>query len=89
VLKPDKPATAIDKQFWQKAWGDGSGPRGEVWTTYTHIGQGQDYFGIILAAAMDDAGVGNNFSLTPSDAGFARVSTEHIQALGLVWRSRG
>ncbi|XP_025087041.1 uncharacterized protein LOC112559818 [Pomacea canaliculata] len=37
ILQPDKPATAIDKQLWQAAW-PGSGPVGQVWTTYTTIG---------------------------------------------------
>ncbi|XP_025087035.1 uncharacterized protein LOC112559815 isoform X2 [Pomacea canaliculata] len=63
ILQPDKPATAIDKQIWQAAW-PGSGPAGQVWTTYSTIGA-SDTFGIILAAAMED-----NFPLSPSDAGF-------------------
>ncbi|XP_070183109.1 uncharacterized protein [Littorina saxatilis] len=66
ILRPSKPATAIDKQFWQRAWGNEFGPGGEVWTTYSHVGQGW-YFGIILAAAMDNS---PSFNLTPSDAGF-------------------
>ncbi|PVD33232.1 hypothetical protein C0Q70_04483 [Pomacea canaliculata] len=63
ILQPDKPATAIDKQIWEAAW-SGSGPMGQVWTTYSTIGA-SDTFGIILAAAMR-----NNYKLTPSDAGF-------------------
>ncbi|KAK7471361.1 hypothetical protein BaRGS_00035999 [Batillaria attramentaria] len=65
VLRPAKPATAIDKQFWQDAFGGNVGSKGQVWTTYSRIGK--DYvFGIILAADMTD-----DFSITPSDAGFA------------------
>ncbi|KAK7471362.1 hypothetical protein BaRGS_00036000 [Batillaria attramentaria] len=64
VLRPSKPATAIDKQFWQKAWGGNIGPDGEVWTTYSQIGD-RWTFGIILAADLR-----NTFNITPTDAGF-------------------
>ncbi|XP_076450230.1 uncharacterized protein LOC143286522 [Babylonia areolata] len=73
ILKPSKPATAIDRQFWQRAWGKGVGPEGEVWTTLTHIGP--FHFGIILAAAMDHSPV---FNLTPADAGFRSFSPEVV-----------
>nr|KAG5688829.1 hypothetical protein BaRGS_017061 [Batillaria attramentaria] len=63
VLRPSKPATAIDKQFWQKAWGGNIGPDGEVWTTYSQIGD-RWTFGIILAADLR-----NTFNITPTDAG--------------------
>ncbi|KAK7098683.1 uncharacterized protein [Littorina saxatilis] len=64
ILKPSKPATAIDKQLWQSVWNNGLGPSGQVWTTYSHVGHDW-YFGIILAAGLTD-----DFKLSPSDAGF-------------------
>ena len=56
---------------FQKAWGSSEeevGPKGEVWTTYTQIGD--NHFGIVLAAALDDDEV---FSLSLEDAGFSQV----------------
>ncbi|XP_071111597.1 uncharacterized protein [Haliotis cracherodii] len=63
ILQPSKPAMAIDSQMLQQAFQDGSGPDGEVYTTYSRIGE--YVFGIILASAMEA-----DFSLTPSAAGF-------------------
>ncbi|ESO98846.1 hypothetical protein LOTGIDRAFT_231210 [Lottia gigantea] len=65
ILKPSKPATAIDDQIIQSALGSG-GPEGEVWSTYSKIGE--IYFGIILAANMS-----NVYSLTPFKAGFDTI----------------
>ncbi|KAK6165978.1 hypothetical protein SNE40_022777 [Patella caerulea] len=48
ILKPSKPATAIDKQIQQMAFGGNIGPEGKIYTTYSNI---DNYiFGIILAA---------------------------------------
>ncbi|KAK2183903.1 hypothetical protein NP493_292g00003 [Ridgeia piscesae] len=62
LLKPTKPAKAINKQIIQAAF---SGFRGEVWSTYSTI-SGMS-FGIILGASMQ-----SNESVTvgPTDAGF-------------------
>lgn len=49
--------------YRQASFQDGSGPDGEVWSTYTQI-SGQLY-GIILAADLKAP-----FSLTPQGAGF-------------------
>ncbi|XP_046547192.1 uncharacterized protein LOC124257216 [Haliotis rubra] len=38
ILQPSKPAMAIDSQMWQQAFQDGSGPNGEIYTTYSRIG---------------------------------------------------
>ncbi|XP_041370298.1 uncharacterized protein LOC121384124 [Gigantopelta aegis] len=50
ILKPSRPATAIDAQLIQAAFQDGSGPEGEVWTTYSQIGPFK--FGLIFAANL-------------------------------------
>ncbi|KAL3880433.1 hypothetical protein ACJMK2_032671 [Sinanodonta woodiana] len=63
ILKPSRPATAIDKQLHRLAFDDGVGPAGEIWTTYTEISG--YYFGIILAADLSEM-----YPLTPQDAGF-------------------
>ncbi|CAH1776345.1 unnamed protein product, partial [Owenia fusiformis] len=57
LLKPSKPATAIDAQIIESAYQDGEGPAGEVWFTYTSIGPDPEVtdiwrFGILLAASM-------------------------------------
>ncbi|XP_050403537.2 uncharacterized protein LOC126819480 [Patella vulgata] len=69
ILKPSKPARAIDSQIYQSAFGSG-GPIGEVWTTYSNIGIiDERHFGIILAAEIK-----NTFHLTPSLAGFGNIT---------------
>ncbi|CAH1277104.1 Hypp9481 [Branchiostoma lanceolatum] len=50
LLKPSRPATAIDLQIAQKAFQLDMGPKGEVWTTYSDIAGLR--FGIILAADL-------------------------------------
>ncbi|XP_046547807.1 uncharacterized protein LOC124257721 [Haliotis rubra] len=50
ILKPSRPATAIDDQIVEAAFQDGSGPDGELWTTYTHFDDVDLRFGIIFAA---------------------------------------
>ncbi|XP_064616875.1 uncharacterized protein LOC135480876 [Liolophura sinensis] len=65
ILKPSKPATAIDAQLLQASFQDGRGPDGEVWSTYTQI-SGQ-FYGIILAADLKTP-----YSLTPQAAGFGQ-----------------
>ncbi|KAK7098686.1 uncharacterized protein [Littorina saxatilis] len=76
ILKPTKPATAIDKQIWQEAWKNGVGPSGQVWTAYSHVGYDW-YFGIVLAVD-----IGADFKLFPSDAGFTS-----FEALTVITRS--
>ncbi|XP_055954459.1 uncharacterized protein LOC126814885 [Patella vulgata] len=69
ILKPSKPATAIDSQIYQSAFGTG-GPVGELWTTYSNIGFIEArHFGIILAADIQ-----NTFQLTPTLAGFGNIT---------------
>jgi len=64
ILKPDKPAIAIDAQFYEKAFGGSyPGPEGEVWTTYSQISG--FFFGIILGADLN-----NSYSIGPQEAGF-------------------
>ncbi|XP_041369520.1 uncharacterized protein LOC121383515 [Gigantopelta aegis] len=63
VLKPTKPAMAINSQITKSAFMEGSGPTGEVWTTYSRIGN--YYFGIILGV-----GLAADYNLTPEEAGF-------------------
>jgi hypothetical protein len=63
ILKPSKPAMAIDQQIMQLAFGGIIGPIGEVWTTYSDIGPFR--FGIVFAAEMK-----NWFSLKPSQTSF-------------------
>ncbi|KAK6196067.1 hypothetical protein SNE40_001362 [Patella caerulea] len=63
ILQTSRPAKAIDAQIKQMALGGNVGPRGEVWTTYTNIG---DFvFGLVLGTAMDA-----DYSLSPTTAGF-------------------
>ena len=37
ILKPDKPLRATHDQLLEMAYGDGRGPKGEVWTTYSEV----------------------------------------------------
>ena len=55
----------------KEAFGGDIGPKGEVWSTYSQIGQ--HVMGIVFAA-----GLNNTFDLKPSHLGFPKkVSTEH------------
>ncbi|XP_064616666.1 uncharacterized protein LOC135480695 [Liolophura sinensis] len=63
ILKPSRPARSIDKSIMEKAFQDGKGPVGEVWSTTSQIFNYN--FGTILVPSQDDA-----YQLTPSDAGF-------------------
>ncbi|XP_048245188.1 uncharacterized protein LOC124119100, partial [Haliotis rufescens] len=38
ILKPSRPATAIDNMIRRLAWNDFEGPDGEVWSTYSDFG---------------------------------------------------
>ncbi|XP_050411208.2 uncharacterized protein LOC126825587 [Patella vulgata] len=62
ILKPNKPAMAIDARILELAFQDGIGPEGEVWSTHTMIND--YYFRIVLAADMN-----SSFSLLPSHIG--------------------
>ncbi|RUS92230.1 hypothetical protein EGW08_000083, partial [Elysia chlorotica] len=63
VLKPSKPARAIDDQILEMAYGDHTGVDGEVWTTYSrHDGL---LYGVIFAANLT-----RNYSITAQKAGF-------------------
>ncbi|XP_067662767.1 uncharacterized protein [Haliotis asinina] len=64
ILKPSRPATAIDNRIRRIAFGDFEGPDGEVWSTYSDFG-GQNKYGIILAAELN-----GDYSITPDIAGY-------------------
>ncbi|XP_046560808.1 uncharacterized protein LOC124269818 [Haliotis rubra] len=64
ILKPSRPATAIDNMLRKLAWSDFEGPDGEVWSTYSDFG-GENKYGIILAA--DQVG---SYTMTPCMAGY-------------------
>ncbi|XP_048245186.1 uncharacterized protein LOC124119104 [Haliotis rufescens] len=72
ILKPSRPATAIDNTIRRMAWGDFEGPDGEVWSTYSDFG-GKNKFGIILAAELT-----GNYTMTPGMAGFQGFPTSMI-----------
>jgi len=62
ILKPSKPATAVDSQMHEAAY---NGFTGEVWSTFSYISG--HMFGMIFAA---DFSPSDTFSITPSQAGF-------------------
>ncbi|XP_050411267.2 uncharacterized protein LOC126825609 [Patella vulgata] len=62
ILKPNKPAMAIDAQILELAFKNGIGPAGEVWSTYSMIND--NYFHILLAADMT-----TSYTLMPSQIG--------------------
>ncbi|XP_048245597.1 uncharacterized protein LOC124128193 [Haliotis rufescens] len=64
ILKPSRPATAIDNMIRRLAWNDFEGPDGEVWSTYSDFG-GSNKYGIVLAADLH-----GNYTMTPCMAGF-------------------
>ncbi|XP_050393125.2 uncharacterized protein LOC126811499 [Patella vulgata] len=64
ILKPSKPATAINDQIIETAFNDGSGASGQVWSTYTDFGEyNKIRFGIIMVANLSKP-----YSITPSRA---------------------
>ncbi|XP_050404907.2 uncharacterized protein LOC126820819 [Patella vulgata] len=68
LLQPMRPAKAIDSQILQSAFQDGSGPDGEVWSTYTTIPvvgtskSSNATYGVIFAA-----GLTKPFDITPEN----------------------
>ncbi|XP_078674668.1 uncharacterized protein LOC144912809 [Branchiostoma floridae x Branchiostoma belcheri] len=66
LLKPSRPATAIDLQIAQKALQLDLGPKGEVWTTYSDISGLR--FGIILAADLQE-----DWNINAVTAGFGEM----------------
>ncbi|XP_046547850.1 uncharacterized protein LOC124257765 isoform X2 [Haliotis rubra] len=64
ILKPSRPATAIDNRIRRMAWSDFDGPNGEVWSTYSDFG-GDNKYGIILAADLK-----GSYNMTPCMAGY-------------------
>ncbi|XP_071115644.1 uncharacterized protein [Haliotis cracherodii] len=64
ILKPSRPATAIDNMIRRLAWNDFEGQDGEVWSTYSDFGESNKY-GIVLAADLQ-----GNYTMTPCMAGF-------------------
>ncbi|XP_077991614.1 uncharacterized protein LOC144445843 [Glandiceps talaboti] len=64
LLKPSKPATAIDLQIYKGAIGSG-GPDGEVWSTYSDIAGYK--FGTLLWV-----NVKTPYPITPQQAGFGK-----------------
>jgi len=63
ILKPSKPARAVDDQIQELAFKEGTGAQGEVWTTYNNIND--SLYGVVLAANLYD-----DYDLTPKRAGF-------------------
>ncbi|XP_067661068.1 uncharacterized protein [Haliotis asinina] len=72
ILKPSRPATAIDNRIRRMAWSDFEGPDGEVWSTYSDFG-GKNKYGIILAADLQ-----GNYTMTPCMAGFQGFPTSMV-----------
>ncbi|XP_046547847.1 uncharacterized protein LOC124257764 isoform X1 [Haliotis rubra] len=64
ILKPSRPATAIDNQLRRMAWTDFDGPDGELWSTYSDFG-GKNKYGIVLAADLRAS-----YNMTPCMAGY-------------------
>ncbi|KAK6194945.1 hypothetical protein SNE40_000473 [Patella caerulea] len=65
LLQPMNPAKAIDSQIMQAAFQDGSGPDGEVWSTFTSVsavGMINAKYGIIFSA-----GLSKPFDVTPEN----------------------
>ncbi|CAG0889291.1 unnamed protein product [Cyprideis torosa] len=54
LLKPDKPATAIDSSFWYRAYGNGTGPNGEVWSTYVAYPELNNRYEILFVGQLRD-----------------------------------
>eukprot|EP00656_Telonema_subtile_P056933 TRINITY_DN9247_c0_g5_i1.p1 TRINITY_DN9247_c0_g5~~TRINITY_DN9247_c0_g5_i1.p1 ORF type:complete len:792 (-),score=169.10 TRINITY_DN9247_c0_g5_i1:182-2557(-) len=53
LLQGDKPAMAIDSQHVQAAFKcDGCGPQGELWATYSALGQGSAGHAVLLGANL-------------------------------------
>ncbi|OWF39492.1 uncharacterized protein LOC110464957 [Mizuhopecten yessoensis] len=69
ILKPSRPAKAIDRQLIKRAFPGVDGPVGEVWTTYSKIKQQNQspytYFGILFAANMT-----SDYLIYPNQTGF-------------------
>ncbi|KAK0063410.1 hypothetical protein Bpfe_007051 [Biomphalaria pfeifferi] len=63
ILKPFRPARAIDDQILEMAFADGQGARGEVWSTYSIVND--QVYGIILAA-----GLTADYTITAQKLGF-------------------
>ncbi|CAG5129546.1 unnamed protein product, partial [Candidula unifasciata] len=66
ILKPSKPARAIDDQITEMAFGNNTGVSGEVWTTYST--NGDLLYGVIFAA-----GLTRDYVISPRSAGFLSV----------------
>jgi len=62
ILKPSRPATAVDSQIYQAAF---NGFRGQVWSTYSNISGW--IFGIIFATDFETT---DRFVVGPQEAGF-------------------
>eukprot|EP00966_Prymnesium_polylepis_P260863 6025585-Prymnesium_polylepis.1 len=78
LLKPDRPAVAIDAVFIQDAFGSG-GPSGEVSATYTTLSDGSDRlcWNFILSTDLDEI-----YELKAADLS----STARISSEGVAWR---
>lgn len=68
ILKPSKPITAIDNQLYAEAFSEKHSPYGEVWTTYSQIGNWT--FGIVLAVDLKET---LKFSCTSLNCGFQTI----------------
>ncbi|ESO98784.1 hypothetical protein LOTGIDRAFT_158730 [Lottia gigantea] len=65
ILRAQHPAKAIDAQIMQTAFQDGSGPDGEVWSTFTQIssvGFENAKYGVVFAAGQTKP-----FDITPKN----------------------
>ncbi|XP_070576646.1 uncharacterized protein [Ptychodera flava] len=69
LLKPSKPATAIDLQIYRMSMGSG-GPHGEVWSTYSDIAGYR--FGTLLWV-----NVKTPYPITPQQAGFGKLYSSY------------
>ncbi|CAL1533037.1 unnamed protein product [Lymnaea stagnalis] len=63
ILKPSRPARAIDDQILEMAFNDGKGATGELWSTYSTVDS--LLYGVILAANLR-----SDYVITPGKAGF-------------------
>lgn len=74
ILKPSKPATAMDLQIIKTAFPKVDGPEGQVWTSLSVIyGDKSTTFGILLAANMS-----NDFQVHPYQTQFPYQFTDSI-----------
>ncbi|KAK3772127.1 hypothetical protein RRG08_058190, partial [Elysia crispata] len=79
ILKPARPARAIDDQIIEMAYGDHSGVAGEVWTTYSS-------HEVLLYGVIFAANITQDYSITAKKAGFLSPLAPEFKA-GHVFRA--